>query len=124
MGFRTGNYARVWSVERKSPTLTKLRISISRKSTTGGYEDDFSGFVSVIGSAAAANAEKLKSGDRIRLGDVDVTNVYDKEKQREFITFKVFSFEMVDSSNSSNSRNATVPAANRIESDIDDDLPF
>ena len=76
-----------------------VRLSISRKNKdTGEYEDEFSGFCMFIG-AAKAKAEKLKERDRIKLGDVDVTRRYDKEKQREYYTFKVFDFEMADDSN-------------------------
>ena len=46
MGFRTGSYATIWTVESASDTRTKARISISRKNKqTGEYDTDFSGFV-------------------------------------------------------------------------------
>ena len=90
MGFRKESYATVWSVETVSDTLTKARISISRKNKqTGEYETDFSGFVSFVGTAAAKKASLLKEKDRIRLGDVDVTNKYDKEKNVTYTNFKV-----------------------------------
>lgn len=42
MGFRTGSYATIWSVESASDTRTKARISISRKNKqTGEYDTDF-----------------------------------------------------------------------------------
>lgn len=63
---------------------------------TGEYETDFSGFVSFLGSAAARKAAGLKERDRIRLGDVDVNNRYDKEKQITYTNFNVFSFETQD----------------------------
>ena len=95
MGFRKDSFATVWSVEPVSDTKTKCRISISRKNKqTGAYEDDFSGFVSFLGTAAAAKALKLKERDRIKLGDVDVSNFYDKEKKQEYTTYKVFSFDI------------------------------
>ena len=66
MGFRTGAYAKIWKVEPFSDTSTKLRISISRKNKQSGeYEQDFSGFVSAIGTAAAKKAACLKEGDKI-----------------------------------------------------------
>mgnify|MGYP000099157867 CR=1 FL=1 len=44
MGFRTGSYATIWTVESASDTRTKARISISRKNKqTGEYDTDFSG---------------------------------------------------------------------------------
>ena len=95
MGFRKDSFATVWSAEVVSDTLTKVRLSISRKNKqTGEYETDFSGFVSFVGTAAAKKAAALKEKDRIKLGDIDVTNRYDKEKNTTYTNFKVFSFEM------------------------------
>lgn len=85
MGFRTGSYATIWTVESASDTRTKARISISRKNKqTGEYDTDFSGFVDFIGTAAARKALSLKEKDRIKLGDVDVTNNYSKETDQPF----------------------------------------
>ena len=82
MGFRTGAFAKVWEVTPMSDTSTKVRMSISRKNKQSGeYEQDFSGFVLAIGTAAAKKAAGLKEGNRIKLGDVDVTTKYDKEKK-------------------------------------------
>lgn len=128
MGFRKDAFATVWSVETVSDTLTKGRISISRKNKqTDEYETDFSGFVSFVGTAAAKKAARLKEKDRIKLGDVDVTNRYDKEKNTTYTNFKVFSFEFPDSSG-----NAAPPAQNNTEpqpqvdgGEVDDSrLPF
>lgn len=128
MGFRKDAFATVWSVETVSDTLTKGRISISRKNKqTDEYETDFSGFVSFVGTAAAKKAARLKEKDRIKLGDVDVTNRYDKEKNTTYTNFKVFSFELPDSSG-----NAAPPAQNNTEpqpqvdgGEVDDSrLPF
>lgn len=94
MGFRTGAYAKVWEVTPMSDTSTKVRMSISRKNKrTDEYEQDFSGFVLAIGTAAASKAARLKKGDRIKLGDVDVSTKYDKEKEVTYTNFKMFSFE-------------------------------
>lgn len=94
MGFRTNAYATIWNVEPVSDTRTKARISISRKNKqTGEYETDFSGFVDFIGTAAAKKSACLKEKDRIRLGEIDVTNNYVKEKNVTYTNFKIFSFE-------------------------------
>ena len=54
MGFRKDAYCTVWSVDPVSDVQTKARISISRKDKqTGEYIEDFSGFVSFFGTAAA-----------------------------------------------------------------------
>lgn len=95
MGFRTGSYCKIWSVKPISNTLTSARISISRKNRqTDQYEQDFGGYVSFVGTACAAKALRLREGDRVKLGDVDVTNRYDKEKNTTYTNFNVFSFEV------------------------------
>lgn len=97
MGFRTGSWAKIWGIEPKSSTWTKGRISISRKNRqTGEYEQDFSGFVDFTGTASAAKAAGLHEGDTIKLGDVDVVRVWDKERQKEYINYKVFTFDLDD----------------------------
>ena len=123
MGFRTGSHAKVWQVKTVSDTLTKLRISISRKNKDGGYDQDFGGFVSVIGTAAAGRAAKLREGDRITLGDVDVSTFYNKEKQTEYTTFKVFSFE-ADGEQPSKPKKKPVDEVEPEPEDDDSDLPF
>ena len=125
MGFRNNAYATVWDVEPKG-TWTKVRLNTSRKNRdTNEYEQDFSGFVSFVGNANA-KAQQLKERDRIRLGDVDVTTRYDKERNREYVNYTCFSFEMAD--NQSNSRGNVASNevdSNPVEGDPDDDtLPF
>lgn len=126
MGFRKDSFATIWSVEPTSDTLTKARISISRKNRqTGEYENDFGGFVSFVGTAAAKKAASLKERDRIKLGDVDVTNRYDKERNTTFTNFKIFSFEMADAPQNQQTRATTEPQPNVDDGEIDDDrLPF
>ena len=129
MGFRTGNWAKVWEVRpTKSPNVTELRISVSKKSRdTGEYEQEFGGFVRCVGSACASKATALKEGDRIRLGEVDVTRRYDKEAQKEYTNFTVFSFESENESSvgttSAPKASHSEPAAPEGDSD-DDELPF
>ena len=60
MGFRTGAWAKVWEVKPMSDTSTKIRMSVSRKNKQGEYEQDFSGFVLAIGTAAAHKAAGLR----------------------------------------------------------------
>lgn len=127
MGFRKEAFATIWSVESTSDTLTKARISISRKNKqTGEYDTDFSGFVSFVGTAAAKKAAGLKEKDRIRLGDVDVTNKYDKEKNVTYTNYKIFSFETQNEIDGA-SRNieSSEPKKPVDDGEIDDDrLPF
>ena len=127
MGFRKEAFATIWSVESTSDTFTKARISISRKNKqTGEYDTDFSGFVSFVGTAAAKKAAVLKEKDRIRLGDVDVTNKYDKEKNVTYTNYKIFSFETQNEIDGG-SRNTESPEPKKPVDDgeVDDDrLPF
>lgn len=127
MGFRNNTYAKVWSVEPKSDVNTKVRISISKKNReTGSYEQDFSGFVSFIGSACAKKAAALKEGDRIKIGDVDVSSFFSKEKNKEYITFKCFSFEDASFGDSGTPSEASTDLQPTVDSgEIDDArLPF
>lgn len=102
MGFRTGAYATIWETNAVSESFIKARISISVKNKqTDQYEDEFTGFVAFVGTATAKKAAVLKARDRIKLGDVDVTNTYDREKKREYTNFKIFSFEMADGQSNS-----------------------
>lgn len=94
MGFRTGRYCKVWEITPKSDSLTTLRISTSRKNKqTGEFETDFSGFVSCVGTSAAKKALFLNEGDSVKIGDVDVTTKYDKEKGITYTNFIMYSFE-------------------------------
>ena len=124
MGFRTGAFAKIWEVTPMSDTSTKLRMSVSRKNKQSGeYEQDFSGFVLAIGTAAAKKAACLKEGDKIKLGDVDVSTKYDKEKKITYTNFKMFSFEVDGGSDSSG--DTTDPQPSVDEGEIDDSrLPF
>lgn len=119
MGFRKDTYATVWSVEPVSDTFTKGRISISRKDRQSGeYVQDFSGFVSFVGSACAKKAAGLKERDRIRLGDVDVTTRYDKQKNATYTNFLVFSFDKGGEQGSGSQTRAVY------EDGSDGELPF
>lgn len=126
MGFRKDAFATVWSAEVVSDTLTKVRLSISRKNKqTGEYEQDFGGFVSFIGTAAAKKAAGLKEKDRIKLGDVDVSNKYDREKNTTYTNCKVFSFEILDGEQGSAHSNSSEPQPAVDDGEPDDDrLPF
>lgn len=128
MGFRPGAYATVWEVTPLTSTMTKARVSTSRKDkATEQYVQDFGGFIVFIGTAAAAKAAKLQPQDRIKLGDVEVTNKYDKEKGKEYTDFKVFSFEAAgEQSGGETPRKQDEPASSSVDDgEIEtDDLPF
>lgn len=123
MGFRKDSYATVWEVSRISDTMTKGRISISRKDkNTGEYVQDFGGFVAFCGTACARKALALKEKDRIKLGDVDVSNRYDKEKNTTYTNFNIFDFEMADGSGGAQQSRAHERVVD--DGEVDDGLPF
>lgn len=98
MGFKSGGYATVWEVQPVKNTITRARVSCSKKNKeTGAYDQDFSGYVSFIGTAAAGDAAKLKPRDRIKFGDVEVKNTYDKEKKTTYWNCNCYSFEKAQS---------------------------
>ena len=125
MGFRTGAFAKIWEVKPISDTNVRLRMSVSRKNKqTNEYEQDFSGFVTAVGTAAAKKAASLKEGDRIKLGDVDVTTKYDKDKNTTYTNFKLFSFD-VDGGTTAHKASNTEPQPSVDSGEVDDArLPF
>lgn len=95
MGFRTGAYAKVWSVE-NTGRFHKVNLSVSRKDKNSGeYVTDFSGFVAFVGGANLT-AANLQKGDRIKIGDCDVTTSFNKEKHISYTNYTIFSYEMAD----------------------------
>ena len=100
MGFRKDSYATAWEVKKGNGNYTDVRLSTSRKNKqTDAYETDFSGFVRFVGTAHQ-NAGNLKERDRIKIGDCEVTNSYNKEKNVTYTNYAVFSFENANCGNS------------------------
>ena len=127
MGFKKDAWATCWGVEPKSDTLTQVRISTSKKDRdTNEYVQDFSGFISFVGTSNANRAAKLKERDRIKLGDVDVTTSYNKEKKVTYTTFKCFNFSNRDElENESQNSNSYSEPENTIDGDVSEEkLPF
>ena len=121
MGFRSTARAKVWDVVPKQNNITSVRLSTSRKNKkTDQYEQDFGGFVDFIGTATAAKALNLKKGDLITLGDVSVSNRYDKESGKTSYSFAVFSFEPYTPEGTAEKK----AAAKADPEPDDDDTPF
>ncbi len=132
MGFRQNGFCSVWSTEpSKSGSTTRVRLSSSRKNkATGEYEQDFSGFCTFIGKAHDM-AQNLRPKDRIKILECDVGTTYDKEKQKEYVNYKVFDFEMADGStpngsgSQSGSKKKPAFSVDDGEVDVDDsNFPF
>jgi len=121
MGFRNGAYAKIWEVKpNPSGKSTSVRLSVSRKVGEGQYEEDFSGYVSFIANAND-RATGLKKGDRVKLGDVDVSSKYNADKRERSFSFKVFSFEPVDGQSGSAKQSSSRDAIE--DGDLPDDFP-
>lgn len=123
MAFRTGAYAKIWELKTSDRgTYTDARISTSHKrKDTGEYEQDFGGYVRLIGEAHQM-AAGLKVGDSIRLGDVAATQTYNKQQGRTYTNFQVFTFEIPEQQQSQ-SRPQYDPAA-EVAGATEEELPF
>ena len=122
MGFRNGAYAKVWEIKpHPSGKSTSVRLSVSRKVGDGQYEEDFSGYAAFI-ATANDRAATLKTGDRIKLGDVDVSSKYNPEKRERYFNFKVFTFEPADGTQgTSKKKGSTLDAVE--DGELPDDFP-
>ncbi len=130
MGFRKGAYAKVWRDPERKEKYSKINISCSQKNKNGQYETTFSGFVMLLGEAHA-KAESLHAGDRIQIGDIDVTNRYDKEKKITYTNFTMYDFTLSGGASPAQkgeggARKASAPNENHSDSfdGISDDEPF
>lgn len=119
MGFRKDAYATVWGIEDKG-NYHEVKLSIQKKDKQSGeYKQDFNGFVRFIGTAhTLCKDENIQVKDRIKLGNVDVTNNYDKEKKITYTNFLCFSFDTMQEQNSGNAESAYA----KLEEDSDE--PF
>lgn len=136
MGFRQGAYAKVWRVEDKG-NYSVAQISISRKKDET-YETEFqNNFVRLVGTAhdMGKNIQEVKNGTSIKITSCDVTNRYDKEKDKEYTNFVIFGFEFPDNNGGGNAgkqnnNNASKPAGKQndgfmnIPDGVDEELPF
>lgn len=121
MGFKSNGYCTVWEVKAGKGNYSDVRINTSKKNKqTDQYETDFSGWVRFIGDAHK-NASGLKEKDRIKIGDCEVTNSYDKEKKVTYTNYAVFNFEMADGSTPKENNDAGFKP---IPDGIDEELPF
>lgn len=126
MGFRQdARFVKVWEVENKG-NYHVVSLSTSKKNKeTGKYEKDFSNkFVRFIGTAHNLAAD-LKVGDVIKLGNCEVTNKYDKDKNTTYTNYLVYSFEKEeDNSNSSQSEGKKDYSFVDVPDDSPEELPF
>jgi len=67
-------------------------------------------------------AASLKAGDRIKLGDLDVSSSYNREKRERAFFFKVFSYEPADGPQAT-PRNTGSPLDAVEDGGLPDDFP-
>ena len=124
MGFKTGAYAKVWSCEKGKGNYYIANISTSKKNRDGQYEKDWGSNVMLVGEAAKAAVNGLP--DRVRIGECDVTNKYDKEKKIMYTNYTVFSFQ--DGEAKGQTQQAKQPQQKQSFMDVpdgtDEELPF
>lgn len=121
MGFRNGAYASVFSVKKGTGNFYDVNLATSHKDKNGEYNTDFRGFVRFIGDAGKVVAKYAGQSDkkpicRIKLGNVDTTNTYNKEKNVTYTNHVVFSCEMADGSGQGGSTNNYRDIANYVNS--------
>lgn len=129
MGFRQDAFAKVWKSENKG-NYSVVDLSTSKKNKeTNKYETDFSyKFVRFIGTAHK-QLENIVDGASIKIGNCEVTNNYDKEKNVTYANYLVFSFEIPDGNNS-NTSSKPIPSQVKgngfmnIPDGLDEELPF
>ena len=123
MGFRTGSYAKVWEIEDKG-NYSVVSMSTSKKDKrTEKYENDFkSKFTRFIGQAHT-DILSLQPGVKIKLGDVEVTNYYNKETKHEHVNYLVFSFEVADRQDAPKPQNTSNDFVT-IPDGVQDEIPF
>lgn len=124
MGFRQGNYAKVWGTTIYEK-YTTVELSTSKKNKQSGeYEVDFqNNYVKFIGQAHR-DAVGLKRGDKIKIGECEVTRKYNKEKQREYIDFIVYDFSLESSAPNNSGDSLENATFMNIPDDVVGELPF
>lgn len=104
MGFRSGAFAKIWSIEKGNGNYYVADMSTSKKAKDRDgkeiqengktkYETDWSNkFVRLVGTAAK-QAESLKNGDSVKIKSCDVTSKWSKEQNKEFVNYVIFAFD-------------------------------
>ncbi len=120
MAFGNNQYMKIWEVVDKG-NYAEVSLSSSKKNKmTQKYEMDFScKFVRFVGNAYN---QRPMQGQKIKVTDCAVTNVYERDGQRQYLknpTYVVFAYELQDDGNG-----ATAPQPNWETIGGNYDLPF
>lgn len=102
-----------------------MQLSTSKKSKDGlKYDTDFTGFCNLVGHAHNKAAD-LKEGDKIKIGDFEVTNSFNKEKKITYTNIAIFEYEVPGATTTPTPQ--TPPPNNKKYQDEDSDpdsMPF
>lgn len=90
--FSVGSFAKLWQIKEIKEKYSEVRISTSRKNKEGKYEQDFGGFVRMVGQAHE-QINYLTEGDSFKIVRCGVSNTYDKEKKVAYNNFVIFEIE-------------------------------
>lgn len=137
MGFRNGAYARIWEKgvqtinygEGQSFTKYWVRLSVRRKGPDDTFYQQFSGFCELKGDALKEmrGVKVPQEGLPVKLGNVDLDNSYDAEKETTYWNPIIWSFDHSEEeapSHSEKKQNTKLSPGNNVTNDIDEDLPF
>jgi len=92
MGFRSGSYAKVWEINTHEKSAS-VKLSICKKKKDGeGYDKEFESYVLFLGHAFN-KIGTIKAEDKIKLADIDVKCIYNKENGKTYTSFLVYDFE-------------------------------
>lgn len=119
MGFKTGAYATIWETKIVNGRLD-ARMSTNRKQQDGTYKQDWSGWVRLYGEATKLDG--VPANTRIRLGDIDVTNNYDKAKGIAYTNYIMYTYSDADTHTNQPRQVNRKPAP--VVSDDPDAMPF
>lgn len=127
MGFRQGAYAKVWQIKTDGK-FPRIQISVSRKEKDSDppvYTKEFSGWATLFGEAAK-NVDCISDGDTIKINSCDVSTWYDKEREVEYVNYKIFEFELIGNKVESKEDKVDKNEEENVNSkdEDDDDLPF
>lgn len=124
MGFKNNSWAKIWDIKKpEGKRFAEVELSVSKKKDDGYITTFSSKFVRFIGTAFN-QIDTIKSGDRIKLSEVDVESWFNKEKGTGGNSFMVYAFEKSDDTNDgANNAPTTSSNFNEVGGD-DEDVPF
>ena len=99
-----GTYLTVWSITEENGYV-KGRVGSSSKKQDDTYENS-NWFVS-FGKNCKDKALTLQEKDRIFMKDFSIKNVYNKETEKAYFNFNIYSFDILDKDASANNTTTT-----------------